>query len=64
MIIFLFDYLILKEDEGPSIGSYAGTKRGKKVDYTASMNFVSAGIAGKEKVKSKKKQTINIKYTK
>ncbi|XP_023335481.1 tuftelin-interacting protein 11 [Eurytemora carolleeae] len=40
-----------EEDEGPSIGSYAGTKRGKKVDYTASMNFVSAGIAGKEKKK-------------
>lgn len=25
-----------------------GTKRGKKVNYQAQMNFVSGGIAGKE----------------
>jgi len=42
-----------EEEGGPSIGSFAGTKRGKKVDYTAQMNFVSGGIAGKEKGKTK-----------
>ena len=45
-------YNWLQDEEGaPSIGSFAGTKRNRsKVDYAASLNFVSAGIAGKEKV--------------
>ena len=44
--------VLFQEEEGaPSIGSFAGTKRNRsKVDYAASLNFVSAGIAGKEKV--------------
>jgi len=44
-----------EEEEGaPSIGSFAGTKRNRsKVDYAASLNFVSAGIAGKEKITKK-----------
>ena len=47
-----------EEGAGPSIGSFAGTKRSRnKVDYTAAMNFVSGGIQGKEKVKYRNLKT-------
>merc|ERR1719154_140888 len=42
------------DDAQPSIGSFAGTRKTKKADYTKQMNFVSGGMQGQKKKDGKK----------